>query len=248
VPILYTGVPDSRLDIVFIADLIDYTGPDDPQFLADVQTAIRDAYYAADTTIRNGGRTFLFNQDAMNFWIALDTGEACDFFVAGSTCRDHVLPNKWDTTYSFADSGALVHTRNLRDFAKMDRRAFSVGTNTLDNYLHELGHSPFGLADEYCCDSYYFQPEPYPNIYSNQTDCLNDPLAAGVVDACQLAITSNWPHHDLIKYGITTKWFRVESAANRPNDLMQDSGDHTANPADERQINWYFNECRGGAC
>ena len=233
VPLLYSGVQDSRLDIVFIPDARSYTGPHDPRFLADVQAAIQDAYYASSIAIRAGGRSFLFNQDAINFWAALDTGTARDASSCGDSC-EHDLPPGWDTTYGFADSGAIVHRTPGRDFAQRDQRIFSVWATALDNYLHELGHSPVGLADEYCCDGGYFQSEPYPNIYSSYADCVDDPITIGVTDACQTLGTSGW--------------YRVESAAGRSNDLMEDSGNHNANPAESRQLNWYFDLCRGGAC
>jgi hypothetical protein len=239
VPILYTGVQDSRVDIAFIADRNDYTGPYDSQFLADVETAIRDAYYAADATIRNGARSFLFNQDAINFWIALDTGIALDADTC-TTCN-HVLPPKWNTDYSFADSGAIVHSTYLRDFAQRDRRIFSVWTGALDDYLHELSHSPIGLSDEYCCDSYYFESHPYPNIYSSKADCLKDALAATVPNPCQ-------PIENPLTGATSNQWLRVEDAGTLLNDLMVDWGDHTANPADERQLNWYFDTCRNAVC
>ncbi|OPY76431.1 MAG: hypothetical protein A4E65_03170 [Syntrophorhabdus sp. PtaU1.Bin153] len=235
VPILYTGVSDSRVDITFIADVNSYSGPDDPDFLADIHNIIRDSYYAKDTTIRSGGRTFLFKQNAINFWIALDTGEAFDW----SASNDHVIPENWDTEYSFVDSGALVHTNSLRDYAQHSRRIFSAQTSSLDNFLHEAGHSPFGLADEYCCDGGYFAAQPNPNIYSSQGDCQNDALANGVGDACQQIQNTA---------GTTVNWYRVEPATTLGNDLMQDMGDHTVRPADDRQINWYFGLCRHGGC
>ena len=160
VPILNTGPMGSRQDIVFIADDNSYTGPNDPQFLADVHTVIRDAYYSAG--IMNRGLPFLLNQNLINFWIALRQGTAVSF---GSGSHD--TPDEWDERYHFADAGAIVHTNPwpFRDQANRGDRIFSALNTSLGVFLHETGHTPFGLADEYCCDSHYFQPDPHPNIY-----------------------------------------------------------------------------------
>ena len=37
--------------------------------------------------------------------------------------------------------------------------------------LHELGHSLFGLADEYCCDGGYWEAKPIPNIFESKQEC-----------------------------------------------------------------------------
>ncbi len=246
VPILYNGASDYRLDLVFIANRNDYSGPNDSNFLNDVHEAIRQMYYAGDTTVK-AGRYFLHNQQAMNFWIALDTGIAKDADSCSwwdwlwGDCL--TLPSHWDTKYSFADSGAIVHTTSLRDFALRDKRIFEAWTGFPATFLHELGHSPVGLADEYCCDSSYFQPDPYPNIYelSNYGDCVNDSLATGVASPCQQI---QWQ-------GDSIGYVRVESADTLGDDLMQAGRDVTnfgVNPADERRLNWYFQKCRERGC
>jgi hypothetical protein len=237
VPIIYTWSSDRRSDIVFIADQNDYPGgPNDPQFLTDVRRAIYDSYYAGMNDLRGGGRLYLFNQDAMNFWIALDTGQA-----VSSGTGDHVRPAGWDTEYSFADSGAIVHTKPwpFRDFADHNNRIFSSNHSAIGTFLHEAGHQPVGLADEYCCDGGYFLADFYPNIYPSQPDCLNDPLAF-TPNPCQQI-------RDSIT-GATVDWFRVEDAVTLGNDLMESSGGFTANPADALHINTYFDLCRDGGC
>jgi len=229
VPILQTGPMASRQDIVFISDEDDYTGPDDPQFITDVQSVIRDAYYSAG--IGNRGRPFLLNANLMNFWIALGQGNAVPFNTGG-----HTLPDGWDDHYHFADAGAIVHTTSFRNFANRGERIFSSEPTSLGTFLHESGHQPFGLADEYCCDSNYFQPDPHPNIFENQGDCLDDWLSTGVVDACQ-RIRNNSSSID---------WFRLDSDSTRADDLMLNN--RTPQLADERRIYWLFDVCRGGGC
>src|SRR5215210_6988830 len=44
IPIIYSGPPNTSLDIVFIADNGTYSGPSDPNFLVDVEKAIQMYY------------------------------------------------------------------------------------------------------------------------------------------------------------------------------------------------------------
>jgi hypothetical protein len=230
----------SRVDIVFIADP-DYTGgPNDPQFLNAVSTIIRDAYYAFDPRFRPAGLMFLQQQDMINFWIALDMGDAN--FVGGR-CELNP-PSDWNRAYTFADIGAIVHTAVFRDCAKRDRRLFSSEPVEPQTFLHETGHVPFGLADEYCCDPSYFESVPFPNVYRTQAACLRDNLAVGVADACQpIARPNAYPQHPQAPPQ-SVNWFRLDPLSTFGNDLMVGCGNYTPQPADRRQINWFFDTCR----
>lgn len=219
VPIIYTGSSNSRIDIVFIPDSVTYPGgANNAQFLTDTREIIENAYYHE--------KEFLLNQDKLNFWVALDSG------VAQDNCRS-TAPTNWDDDYMFADAGALVHTASFRDCASPNTHLFSSEPTSLYTFLHETGHQPFGLADEYCCDGGYLQNNPFPNIYDNQADCLKDPLAT-TSDACQ----------EIADATTKTGKFRLDPASTYTDDLMTDQGNHTPQPADTRRIEWLFGQCR----
>ncbi len=242
VPVLHTGPKTSRVDVVFIADRPDagvagsgYNGgATDPAFLGDVHNSIQNAYFAAQASDVD---VFLKNQDKFNFWIAQDTGDGNRISPSDPCILNP--PSNWKRDYTFADTGALLHPHNYRDCAKLSRRIFSSisPTTTLASrvMLHETGHSPFGLADEYCCDSWYFQPKSRPNLYSDLTECQNDPLTTNVRDSCQ-------PFTDIRG----ADWFRLDSASTSTNDLMVNN--QAPQPADLRRINWFFETCRAGEC
>jgi hypothetical protein len=241
VPIIYTGPSSNRLDIVFIPDKDDYTGAQDPQFVNAVTTAIRDGYYGGDSSIRNAGRLFLENQDAFNFWIALDSADT------DGSC-DIEPPANWGSEYTFANAGALFHSAYPRDCGEVGRRIFSTNPNTQPplnpnrTLLHETGHIPFGLADEYCCDGGYAYVTPHPNVWFSEASCLNnDPLANAAPDACQ-QIT-----HPITGNVVAGK-YRVDPASTYFDDLMTSRGGITPRPADERRINWLFEQCRSAGC
>lgn len=234
VPISYTGSSEGRIDIVFIPDSNSYpAGAADLNFQSDVAAVIENAYYAQDVYLRN--------QDLLNFWIAQDTGTTAVVPNPGgwNDCVN-TAPANWQTAYLFADAGALLHRPNCRDNAPTNQRFFSAEPTSVDVVVHEMGHTPFGLADEYCqsnpslpCDGGYF---PSTNIYSSQAACLADPLAAGVAGACQ----------QIANASSSVGWWRLDSAATIGNDLMVNNGAYKA--ADTRQHDRLFAQCRAAKC
>ncbi|MCS7158705.1 MAG: hypothetical protein N0A16_13410 [Blastocatellia bacterium] len=222
VPIIFTGGRSSRIDIVFIPDRDNYSGANDPRFLNDVRSVIENAYYREDL--------FLSNQDKFNFWIALDMGDA------EPDC-EHEPPGNWDDAYTFADVGALVHTDMFRDCAPGGMRVFSSEPTELRTFIHETGHVPFGLADEYCCDGGYFQQEVFPNVYEEPEDCRADASSFGrTAAACR-------EFEEVIDWWFDQDWSVSDPATN---DLMVDNGMPQA--ADVRRINYIFDECRRARC
>jgi len=41
-------------------------------------------------------------------------------------------------------------------------------------FNHESGHALFGLSDTYCGDTYYFENDPYPNVWASLEACQED--------------------------------------------------------------------------
>jgi hypothetical protein len=113
-----TGPQGSRIDVVFVADKDEYTGASDPNFLSDVGTVVRNAYY--------NDLFYLSHQHQMSFWLATDRGDAGGFTGTPPRCNLSP-PDGWDDAYAFADVGALVHRTCFRDCALgVDDRLFSA--------------------------------------------------------------------------------------------------------------------------
>lgn len=241
VPVLFTGPRSSRIDILFIADRDNYSAASDPNFIDDVGDVIVGAYYQSGTTAYTSNFDyFLRNQDKFNFWIALDRGDA------EPNC-DHDPPDM--DRYTFADAGAILHTDFFRDCAPGGERIFSswIAPASLNIVLHETGHRPFGLADEYCnmrpgsasttCDGGYFQASPFPNLYEEPEDCSADAPSLGRTAAnCQ-------EFDEVIDW-----WFDRDWSVSEPvgDDLMVDNV--TPQAADVRRMNWMFDRCAGASC
>jgi hypothetical protein len=232
VPVIYLGDRSSRADIVFIPDTDSYTGANDPNFLSDAAAVIKGAYF--------GQNYFLANQQNINFWLADQTGDADR--VPAPTAADPsntncvlTLPANWAADYSWRDSGAILHRDIFRDCANSG--VFSTEPTSLGTVLHETGHSPFGLADEYCCDGGYFEAAPNPDLWDTLAECQADAPTLGRVASDCRTITDSRPTP-------AVNWFTSEPT---PNDLM--NGDRKPpQAADIRRMDWFFANCRAGTC
>jgi hypothetical protein len=215
--VLYTGPRASHIDLVFYADEDSYTGSSDPAFLGDVLNAIENGYYGQDI--------YLANQDKINFWISGATAKA------EPDCDTEAPQKAWE------DAGAVFHTDNFRDCSPGGERVFSTIATRLDIMRHETGHRPFGLADEYCCDGGYFQSDPFPNAYEEDSTCKTEAPLLGRTEAdCR-----SWVED--IPWWFDDTWW-TSDPPNR--DIMVDNTVRRA--LDNRRMNWLFDVCRGAGC
>ncbi len=251
----YSGDSSHKVDIVFIADAGSYSGSSDPQFLTDVATAIHDGYL--------GEPVFLRHQEEFNFWIAQNTGTAGQYKAsrsegkaganscgdgidndgdgktdaADSGCIDGCVmtpPSDWNSALAFADSGSIIHTNPFRDCAKIGLRLYVATSTDSHVFRHETGHSPFGLADEYCCDGGYFEMSSNPNVYDSLASCQTDaPNVGRTAAACR----------QLSKGTNTVSQWTSDPASD---DLMVDN--KTPRALDIRRILWMFDQCDQGGC
>lgn len=232
VPVIYLGDRAHNVDIVFIPDTDSYSGTNDPNFLSDAADVIKGAYYGEDY--------FLKNQPNINFWLADQTGDADS--VPAPTPADPnnkncvlTLPANWATDYMWRDSGAVLHRDSFRDCANSG--VFSSEPTSLGTVLHETGHSPFGLADEYCCDGGYFENSPNPDLWDTLAECQSDATALGRPTTDCRTITDSRPTPP-------KNWYTSEPT---PNDLM--NGDRRPpQAADIRRMDWFFGNCAAGKC
>ena len=163
-----------------------------------------------------------------NGWLppTINTPGACNNFP----------PANWFTDYAFADVGAIVHTTLPAgiSFECAQNRVFSGNPTPTPPrvFLHESGHTPFGLADEYTPppNGGYYENPPFPNLYDQQNVCEADK-----VDPADTCRTFN----DI--FG--EDWWTSDPT---PNDLMVDNG--VPNHLDLRRIGWLFSECDVGRC
>lgn len=240
IPVLLTGPVASRIDMVLVPNrrscdpsgaCINYTSALDPNFLSDALEVIRDAYFDWEIHLRH--------QDAVNFWIATDMGdyqELCNL----------TEPADWGSVYAFADAGAILHRNTLRDCARPSSRIFSSEPSSHGTIVHEVGHSPFGLADEYCCDGGYWPPPTLRNVHFNENECRQDitgllPWNPALTPAACREISEVQADGSVRRTG----WWVSDPVSP---DMMGASGDRRPQPADSRRIEFIYGLCKASSC
>ena len=242
-PVVLTGPSSSRIDIVFIDDVDDYTGVEDPNFLSDVGVAM----FGGTAPGRNEGflnePAFLPHQDLFNFWVAAG-GRGGD---ARDDCETEVDVGR---TFQWADAAAVLHRQPIsviRDCHPGGQNFFSSNVDNSGNpsarvLLHEAGHEPFNLADEYCCDGGYFQTDRMPNVYADpQSNCERDvsDLPGRTTADCR-----GWRETDVAWYEDIDDWWTSDPPID--DDIMVFNG--TYQLLDLRRIDWVMGHCRSAGC
>ena len=218
-PLIYQGAHEDKIDVVFVPDS-SYKG-DRGLFKEHIDQIINGSYKQS-VPIRDNLNKFNFYYIEEESW-------------TNWSAWGHYLPESLKTECSFYDAVAIIHTDSQRDFAlpaskKLSSEYYSNGT-----FVHESAHVIFGLADEYCCDSNYHRPKPFPNIYPNETDCRQD------------ATNEGWDANDCNNFcpagsgNCEDGWWRSDPDP----DIMRNSGGGSVNPfqrADLRNIYWTFDQ------
>ncbi|MBU0532986.1 thrombospondin type 3 repeat-containing protein [Candidatus Micrarchaeota archaeon] len=180
IPLLENGKHSDKIDVVFIGNGSYATNM---SLVAEHAMGLIFQGYFGDPLLNT-----TTNREKFNFYYYNTTGGL------PALCKNTVPSNLWKDC-SFADSVAIMHTFGWRDCAT--GKTFSIGFNNFRTLRHESGHAIFGLADEYCCDGGYWQPSPYPNIYSSLSNCQNDAANVGknasqCFSSCPKGTTCNW--------------------------------------------------------
>lgn len=243
VPLTPTNSEPGKINVVFIRDF-DYNNDMDT-FRKDAKEVIESAYKVKGI-ISN-------NIDKFNFYY-LKTGEVnskydgkCSLglrdrplleFITKSVYSKCVFPSK-----STVIRG-ILHRKDVQDCALGD-----IFTSNFDEYgtiIHESGHAIFGLADEYCCGSFYNTSNPFPNIWPSKEDCERDISAYGYIEnMCDQFCDKTWEvkcvSADLSSRLFGSDWWRLTG---RSISIMNEDGgkdsSNVFNSAHIKRINYVF--------
>jgi hypothetical protein len=206
------GVVDrgKTLDIVYYAgtgfDLVTPTGRD--AFNMRLSDQIKKLWGVE--TGCGSPTSFHEHQQSVSFWVNTLPVEVSTVPLLNECSR------KLDYTL-FAEANAVLHDVACRDLSVGSN--FTAGAPAVG--WHEIHHAAYGLADEYCCNSIYWQANPYPNLYLTKPPCDADPLSGGECTALG---------------GFLNLWFRVDPK----DDVMVFNG--TEGAASRRRADWYFDQ------
>lgn len=185
--------PVNTVDVMLVPDQ-DYSS-NWRQFLTDMETTVYNGYMQNNMT---GWRNGHHNQ--WSFY----------YVRAEGTASSRTVPSSISSS-SLIDVFAILHNsvfRDARSGNKFSSEFFNIGT-----CVHETGHAAFNLADEYCCDTHYFEPGTDGNLYNTLSECQNANTSIGSpASDCESFVADA---------GGT--WFRPEPAA--LGCIMQDDGD-----------------------
>jgi hypothetical protein len=180
-PFRIRGTPENKIDVIFVPNRT-YNG-NRAQFLADVQSVITKSYMLSDPIRMNIAK--------FNFYTYADEASVYAYGSSPSFTPPAGGCTVFDDATTFADSISILHPNDLRDWSGSgcSRRIFSSEPVSVRTFVHESGHSVFGLKDEYCCDSHYAANPPNPNIFASHSDCTdyagdNGLAAASCVNFC----------------------------------------------------------------
>jgi len=82
-----------------------------------------------------------------------------------------------NTDMPWRDDDGVLHWETFRDCTNGGLTHFSAEGSNTKAFLHEAGHAVFGLGDEYCGDTSYFQPANEPNIWDLENTCRAEQTA-----------------------------------------------------------------------
>lgn len=209
VPARITGSYADNEDLVFHW-VSDYTSFGD--FVDDVEDKIYNVYGKQDIVEDPD------NLENFNFYIysRLATTAGCGTI---HTLAYFYMP--------WRDDDAILHTTNIGDCTNAGLNHFTAEGHFTKAFLHESGHSVFGLADEYDGPTAYFQPADEPNIWSSEALCRSEQTAKGRdPDNC---------------WEFTAGWWGIQGLGDGT--VMQVG--NVGNPwgiEGEEHMEWYFNQ------
>ena len=162
-PFRIQGTPENKIDVIFVPNRT-YNG-NKALFLADVQKVITKSYLQSNPIRANVAK--------FNFYTYADEASVYTYGSSPSFTPPAGGCTVFDDATMFADSISILHPNDIRDWSGTgcSRRIFSSEPVSYRTFVHESGHSVFGLADEYCCDSSYWYNTPDPNIFPSAGKC-----------------------------------------------------------------------------
>ncbi|PKL70227.1 MAG: hypothetical protein CVV30_02380 [Methanomicrobiales archaeon HGW-Methanomicrobiales-1] len=249
IPVGDYGPVEERIDIVFVPSNTqydctkqqkiptDYYTSNEENFRNDVNNIIEKNFLTLDTkTSKTVGLPENF-QNRFNFYYYSDPGDFADAF---NGCAGTLPEDFWDDA-PFTDVAIIIYPKYVGTYrgppCEPDGCASGLGpgvkswfktpATTGPLFIHEAGHSVFGLIDTYCGETYYTQNNPDPNVWSSQSECslssennqwesttcrqIAKPAKNGITESCQKDFWRYDPDPDIM--ATPTSWAKFGDAS-----------------------------------
>lgn len=200
VPIHISGPTADRIDIVFYPSSTSYDCKnhtkvqasdyitDEARFRDDITSLVSQTLLnlEEDTT---GSSPLVTNcSDVFNFYYYYDPSAPADAFSGPVG----TIPEKYFTEVPFSDLTVILYPAyhgiisdptcqpaGCFQDSGPGRSLMKAPADQAGLFKHETGHAVFGLVDTYCGDTYYYQNDPNPNVWSTPESCRADADAGG---------------------------------------------------------------------
>ncbi len=153
------------------------------RFKDDVMKVISSTYLNLDQVTSRSNSIPDDYREQFNFYYYYDPSAPADAF---SGCAGSVPESYWnDVTFSdvtvilyptyygiYADSSCQP-TGCFQNFGP-GRSVMKAPADQVMLFRHETGHAVFELIDTYCGETYYYQNDPYPNVWTSLESCRAD--------------------------------------------------------------------------
>ena len=152
-------------------------------FREDVLNIINDTYMNLDQVTSPADSLPDDYRNDFNFYYYYDPSSPADAF---SFCSGSLPKNYWNNV-TFSDVTVILYPAYYGRYANIScqpmgctkilgpgRSQMKVPADQEMMVTHETGHAAFGLVDTYCGDTYYWQNDPYPNVWASLESCRAD--------------------------------------------------------------------------
>jgi len=241
VSLMQSADPDRAINVVFYPSGTGYNCTDgtkfpittytssEEKFRHDVLVTINNTYLNLDKITDKANPLPSDYKDRFNFYYYYDPSAPADAF---SGCAGTIPDQYWDDvtfsditvvlypTYYGIYTGSACQPTGCFQSQGTGQNQMKAPADRAALFTHETGHAVFGLLDTYCGDTYYYENDPYPNVWSSESSCMDD-ARAGNRDPAQCRqiekMTKNsitcskefwrWdPSPDIMEYGYSGKF------------------------------------------
>lgn len=153
------------------------------RFREDVMNLIRHTYLNLDQVTSRSNPLPDDYQEYFNFYYYYDPSAPADAF---SGCTGSVPESYWNDV-TFSDVTVILYPTYYGIYANSScqptgcfqnfgpgRSLMKAPADQVMLFKHETGHAVFELIDTYCGTTYYYQNDPYPNVWASLESCKAD--------------------------------------------------------------------------
>jgi hypothetical protein len=161
---------------------------DENLFREDVRAVINRTYLDLDAVTDPSEPLPAGYRGRFNFYYYFDPAAMGDAFEG---CSGSVPDSYWNDV-TFADITIILYPTYYGSYSNAScqpvgcfqsagtgRGIMKVPSDRTALFFHETGHAIFGLVDTYCGDTWYYENDPYPNLWSSLVGCQSGASAEG---------------------------------------------------------------------